>query len=222
MHPCVLSQHLVQLLLQLSDLTHPFVFDPEVLNLVLHIVDLILEFVLLLDLRNQLIKVAFESHDFFVDAGRDFVLLSVSKNDVFQLLVFLLDLLHRLLSLILYILDLLQDLLDLFILLLERSNNLRDPLRELTSIDILGHRVPLLLHVLHHLLLVFNLLHNLLHLLLDFLDLLRFVSVLHALVRYLLLRLENLVLQRLLVLLPFCTQLVQLFVVLGNLLLEHV
>jgi len=87
-------------------------------------------------------------------------------------------------------------------------------------VDVLGHLVPLVVIILEHLFFMFKFLDGVFNFFLDLLDLVYLILVLNFLVGDVLLLLEDLLIDRLLVLIPLCLKIVKFFVKLTNLALE--
>lgn len=209
----------VQLHLELIDLCHILVLDAEVVHLDLDVADLSRQFVLLLLTTNNCVKDALQTLDLIVDL-LDLLVLSVFEDGIFDFNINVSDLLYKRQGALADRFDLIEDTSDLFVLALQVFDQAIDAAKVLVPVHILGHRRPLLLHVLEDLLFMLDLLDRGLELLLQVLDLVLLVAVLNALVRNLLLRHDDLFVDGLLVLFPLFFQRLQLRVNLGHFFLE--
>jgi len=222
LHLIVLLHDSIEFILKFVDFALVLVLDLEVLHLSLHIVSVLSKLILLLNTLNKIIKVTLQSNDLLVDILGKFVLLSILKNNVFQLDIEFLNPAHHLSGLLLDGLNFQQNGLDFIVLHLQAANDLPDSLSVLVPIDVFRHRVPLLLHELKHFLFMLNIGNSLLEFFLQVLDLLLLVFVLDTLVTDLLLGFENLIGNGFLVFLPFVLKLLQFLVDGANFVLEDV
>lgn len=213
----ILGEDLLKLLLEFVDLLHVLVLDPEVVHLRLHVIHLRLQLVLLLHRRNQHIEVILQSDDLLVDVLGNFILLRILKNHILQIPINLLHRLHDFLGLILNLVHILNDRLNVLVLQFETANNFSDALGILVAVDVFRQLSPLLLHELEDLFLVLNVRSCCLQLAFQLLDLFDLVLVFDAPIRNCLLRFENLLFYRLLVLFPLIAQLLELRVDLSHL-----
>ena len=212
----ILLEQGVQLVLELLDLRLVLVLDAEVVHLDLNVTNLSAQAVLLLLVAHNRVKHAFQVLDLVVDF-LDQLVLCLLVHSIFDLDIHLLDLLHQSDSAFTNTFDLVKDSAYLAILALEVLNEPIDALEVLVAVDVLGHCVPLLLHILQNLLLMFRLLNDCLELLLQVLDLVLFVAELNALVRDLLPRHHNLLIYRLLEVIPLHFELLKLIINGGDL-----
>ena len=208
-------------MLQLVDLLHVLVLDSEVLKLALDIPDPILHLVSLLYVDHKLIELLLQRNDLLVDAGRDLVLLGLVEDELFDLVVEALNPLKDALGVLLDVAHLLQDPLDLILLRFQVRNDLVYALQVLIAVEILGSFLELTLHVDESLFFVFDFGKGVLDLFFQALDLFLLEVVLNTLVLDFLFLLENLFVNRFLVLFPLTPELLQLLLDLSDLILQH-
>ena len=210
----------IKIILKLIDFFHILILDTEVLELSVNLTNTILHLVLLLDVYNKLIEFLLQGNDLLVYASGDLILLSLIENELFNIVIDLLNAKDDLLSVSLYLSDLPKYPLDLIFLCFKINNDLIDSLQVLIPIKISWHLCELSLHVLQSLLLVLKFLNSLFDLLLEALYLLRLELILDPLLIDLLLLLEYLLIYGLLVLFPLVSQVLQLLLNLRDLILK--
>ena len=141
----VLLFETAELCLEFLDLGVVLVLDAEVVHLDLNVTDLGAQAVLLLLVAHDCVKHAFEVLDLIVNLLYQLVL-GLLEHSIFNLNIYLLDLLHQSDCAFSHTLDLIKDPTYLPVLALQVLYETIDSLEVLIAVDVLGHRVPLFLH----------------------------------------------------------------------------
>ena len=118
----------VEVVLELIDLLHVLVLNAEVLELRLHLANAVLDLVLLLDVHHELIELLLKRDDLLVYSTSYLIFLSLIENELFNVIIDLLDAEDDLLGVGLYLPDLIKDPLDLRLLRLQIHDDLIDAL----------------------------------------------------------------------------------------------